>query len=144
MRRRGLATRAPGKITSQNPTSQYWNGTSWQAGATTVSATSLAAGTWNWTAPALTTNGTYNGTVKATDRSGNNTSANLPFVFDNTSPNTNTITTPGANAYYGNAPAVPAAWGGSSADGTAGFANAAAVQITFQNPSSQYWNGASW
>src|SRR3954468_24175638 len=135
MRRRGLATRAPGKITSQNPTSQYWNGASWQAGATTVSASSLAAGTWNWTAPALTTNGTYNVTVKATDRSGNNTSANFSFVFDNTSPNTNTITTPAANAFYGGTTAFPTAWSGSVADATAGFANAAAVQITFKNPS---------
>src|SRR3954468_4906818 len=104
MRRRGLATRAPGKITSQNPTSQYWNGASWQAGATTVSASSLAAGSWNWTAPALTTNGTYNVTVKATDQARTCTSSSLTFTFGNTNPNTNTITTPVASSYYGNTP----------------------------------------
>jgi len=39
--------------------------------ATSVAATSFAAGTWNWTAPAIATNGVYNVTLTVTDRAGN-------------------------------------------------------------------------
>src|SRR5205085_2149744 len=91
-----------------------------------------------------TTNGTYNVTVTATDAAGNATSSSRSFVFDNVVPNTLTIATPASGAYYGNTTAYPTAWSGTAADATSGLPNAAAIQITLQDPTANYWNGASW
>ncbi|HEV7640735.1 MAG TPA: Ig-like domain-containing protein, partial [Gaiellaceae bacterium] len=140
----GFANAAAIQITLQDPAGLYWNGATWQAGATTVAATSLAAGTWNWTSPAITVNGTYNVTVKATDNAGNFATSSRSFTYDNVIPNTLTIATPASNAYYGNTTAYPTAWTGTAADATSGIPNAAAIQITLQNPAGSYWNGATW
>src|SRR5207302_1806000 len=121
------------------PAGNYWNGASWQVGATTVSATSLAAGTWSWTSPSVTVNGTYNVTVKATDAAGNNTSSSRSFTYDNVGPNTLTTASPASNAYYGNTTAYPTSWSGTAADATSGIAT---VQVTLADPTGNYWNGS--
>src|SRR3954453_5277228 len=58
----GIQNASQIQVTLTNPSGQYWNGASWQAGATSNNATTWTSGTstWTYTGPAsLTTKGTY-------------------------------------------------------------------------------------
>ena len=76
--------------------SQYWNGTTWAAGATSFGATSTiisggapaTAWTASWTAPTWTSlaSGSYTIAVTGKDQRGNAGTASTTFTLDNTAP----------------------------------------------------------
>ena len=70
----------------KDPAGNYWNGTTF-LGASESFNTATGTTAWTWTAPALTTNGTYTVHVVATDNVGNvETSSTFTFVYDTTTP----------------------------------------------------------
>ena len=73
-------------VSLRDPSGNYWNGTSFAAaGETFNTATGTAA--WTWTAPALSTNGSYTVHVVATDNVANvEASSTSTFVYDTTAP----------------------------------------------------------
>ena len=74
------------KVSLEDPTGAYWNGTSFLGSSETFT-TATGTSAWTWTAPSLTTNGTYTAHVVSTDNVGNvESSSTFTFVYDTTAP----------------------------------------------------------
>ena len=122
-------------------TSQYWNGSDWQADPTTVTPSGTTSWTYPLSAGALTSGHIYWIIVNAVDAVGNNSSsAPSNFTYNTTAP-TVTILGPTNGTTYGNN------WGGSVrgktlADGTLKvLSNSVVIQDTTNG---KYWSGSSW
>jgi hypothetical protein len=72
-------------VSLQDPAGNYWNGSAF-SGAVETFNTATGTTAWSWTAPALTTNGTYTVHVRATDNVGNLSITTRTFVYDTTAP----------------------------------------------------------
>ena len=130
-------------LTVRNTTTgSYWNGASWQATSTSIT----AAGTTSWSAPLsalqLVNGVTYTLTATAVDNLSNSHTVTVPWTYVTTAP-TVVVTYP-ASSTYGSA------WGGAIA-GTS-TANAAGLSIATgsttvavrDTTSGLWWNGTSF
>ena len=78
-------------ISLKDPTGAYWNGATF-LGASETFSTATGTNAWTWTAPSLTTNGTYTVHVVATDNVGNvEASSTFTFVYDTQAPTFGTL-----------------------------------------------------
>ncbi|HEY6962876.1 MAG TPA: invasin domain 3-containing protein, partial [Gaiellaceae bacterium] len=74
------------KISLKDPNGNYWNGSIF-TGTTETFNTATGTTSWTWTAPSLTTNGTYTVHVVSTDKVNNvEASSTFTFVYDTTAP----------------------------------------------------------
>ena len=123
----------------------YWNGTTWVSGATSVAPTGTT--TWSYTLPSGAFDGsahTYNFSAVATNNaSANSAAATSTYTLYPTAPAA-TVSYPTAGTTYG------PDWTGSIAGTATLYEPASLVTLSTVNvtvkdtTSSQYWNGSSW
>jgi hypothetical protein len=129
-------------LTIKNTTTdQYWNGTDWQGGATTVAASGTTS--WNYALSSgdLTNGDGYTVTATVTDSAGNaDTTAATTFGYDTSAP-TASVSFPASGAFY-NASGWTGSITGLASDG---FSGVSAVALSIEDTTTaQYWNGSSF
>jgi hypothetical protein len=136
----GLAVAAVVLTVRDTTANQYWNGTAWQSGATTVPASGTATWAYALALGSLTNAHAYSVTATATDSGGNGASSSAATWTMDTTPPITSVSTPIGGMVYG--PNWTGTLSGTATD-TGGSLTQVRVQVR-DTTAGQWWNGTGW